>query len=79
MLLGDAGVRNDAGVATGGIRFPIAAGETASRSTELDGPTSAKRRPYCVIRYTTWYFATSERRPGVSPAGIAFRISSPAL
>jgi hypothetical protein len=32
---------------------------------------------YVVMRVATLYFVTDVRRPGVSPAGIAFSISSP--
>jgi hypothetical protein len=32
---------------------------------------------YSAMRAATWYFRTDVRRPGVSPAGIAFNASSP--
>ena len=43
------------------------------------GPVWIDAGDQVVMRIATSYFVTEERCPGVSPAGIALRISSPRL
>ena len=49
------------------------AGSTRPTSSFFTGP----RLPYTAMRMATSYLATAVRWPGVSPAGMALRISSP--
>ncbi len=63
-----------------GVGVADALGATTARAHPLShggGPIEAGDQG--VMRIATSYFVTEERCPGVSPAGIAFSISSPRL
>ena len=65
------------GLATKGVQTEPTLVQRGPRGTHRSGAAAFVLLPQTVWRWTTSYFLTEERLPGVSSVGIAFRASSP--